>query len=114
MSSAERGAALLEVLAAVVILTVAGLGLVELVAMQARVTATAAERERELWDEERLLAAHTLLAANELDLRLGSREAGPYVVTVQRPEAGLYRIAVARSAAPDVEDIVTVAYRRAR
>lgn len=114
MSAAERGGALLEVLVAVVILSGAGLGLVELVTMHSRATATAAARERELRDQERLLAAHTLLAANELDLRLGSRDLGPYVVTVQRPESGLYRIAVARGAAPHVEDIVTVVYRRTR
>lgn len=114
MSGAERGAALLEVLAAMVILSVAGLGLVEMVTMHASATAAAAQRERELWDEERLLAAHSLLAAWDLDLRLGAREVGAYIVSVQRPEPALYRIAIARAAAPWVEDLVTVVYRRAR
>jgi type II secretory pathway component PulJ len=112
VKSPERGVALLEVLAALAILSVAGLGLIELVGMQARAAATAAERERELWDQERLVAAHVLLAARDLDLRLGGREVGPYVVIVQRPERDLYRIAVARRGTPGVEDLATAVYRR--
>jgi len=108
---AERGVALLEVLAATVILTVAGLALVELVSGATRAVATAGARERELADEERLLAAHALLSRRDLDQRLGVREIGPYVVGVQRPEPSLYRIALGRAASPAVEDLVTVVHR---
>lgn len=111
---AERGVTLLEVLAAVVILGVAGLGLVELVTGGTRAIAAAREREQELADEERLLAAWSLLTARELDQRLGWRDAGPYRVGVQRPERGLYRIAIARAHAPEVEELVTVVYREVR
>lgn len=111
-SSHERGAVLLEVVAALAVLSLAGLALLELVAGYARAMATSVARERELWDEERLLTAYALLQASDLDLRLGSRMTGPYVVTVQRPESNLYRIAVSRTATPQVEDLVTVAYRR--
>ncbi len=110
----ERGVALLEVLAAVVILGVAGLAFVELVAGGTRAVAIARERERELADEERLLAAWTLLKQGELDQRIGERAVGPYVVRVQRPERGLYRIAIERNEAPGVEDLVTVVYREVR
>jgi hypothetical protein len=107
----DRGVALLEVLAAVVILGVAGLALVELVAGGIRAVAVARDRQRELADEERLLTAWSLLKREELDQRIGERLVGPYVVRVQRPERGLYRLAVGRSVAPEVEDLVTVVYR---
>ena len=107
----ERGVALLEVLAAVAILGVAGLALVELVAGGTWAVAVARDRERELADEERLLTAWSLLKREELDQRIGERAVGPYVMRVQRPERGLYRLAVARSVAPGVEELVTVVYR---
>lgn len=107
----DRGIALLEVLAAVVILGIAGLALVELVAGGTRAVAFARERERELADEERLLTAWSLLTRGELDQRIGSRDVGRFRVSVQRPERGLYRIAIARMGAPGVEELVTVVYR---
>ena len=102
---------MLEVLAAVVILGVAGLALVELVAGGTRAVAVARDRERELADEERLLTAWSLLKREELDQRIGERVVGPYVMRVQRPERGLYRLAVERKTAPGVEELVTVVYR---
>ena len=111
MRRAERGVALLEVLAATVILTVAGLALVELVLGATQAVTTARARERELADEERLLAAYTLLGRSDLDLRLGENAVGPYAVSVQRPERVLYRVALARATNPAVEDLVTVVHR---
>lgn len=99
----ERGVALLEVLAAVMILGIAGLSLIELTAGGMRATSAARARERDLADAERLLAAHTLLTRAELDQRLGDRQVGPYVVNIRRPERELYRIAIA--------DLVTVVHR---
>ena len=96
--------------AAVAILGVAGIALVELVASGTRSVAVAAARERELADEERLLTAYTLLKREELAIRFGDRVVGPYVVNVQRPERGLYRVAIRREAS-EVEDLVTVVYR---
>lgn len=107
----DRGFALIEVLAAVAILGVAGLALVELVAGGTRAVTVARQRERELADEERLLTAWSLLKREELDQRIGDRVVGPYVMRVQRPERGLYRLAVERQAAPGVEELVTVVYR---
>lgn len=111
MSLGRRGIALLEVLAALVILTIAGLAMIELVTQGARTAATARAREEEQADEDRLLTATTLLIRNDLDVRIGDRAVGPYVVTVGRPEPTLYRIAVGRSEAPGVEDLVTVVFR---
>lgn len=106
----RRGIALLEVLVAVAILGVATLSLLELVGAGIRAVAVARERERELADEERLLAAYTLLTRGDLDRRLGDRAVGPYIAIVQRPERTLYRVALRRSMA-EIEDLVTVVYR---
>lgn len=111
MRRGDRGVALLEVLVALVILTTAALSLVELVDAGTRAVAEARVRERETADEERLLNAFTLLDRTDLDRRIGRRAIGPYVADVQRPEGALYRIALARQAAPEVEDLVTVVYR---
>jgi type II secretory pathway component PulJ len=111
LTSDKRGVALLEVLAAILILAAAGLGLVALVSAGTRAVTTARARERELADEERLLAAYTLLTRSDLDRRIGRREVGPYLADVQRPEQTLYRIALLRHEAPEVEDLVTVVYR---
>jgi prepilin-type N-terminal cleavage/methylation domain-containing protein len=111
MHSAERGVALLEVLAALVILSIAALGFVDLVGAGTRAVATARARERELADEERLLSAYTLLTRGDLDRRLGRREVGPYMVEVQRPERTLYRVSLALKESPSHEDLVTVVYR---
>lgn len=111
MFSNERGVVLLEILVALTILSVAGLGLVELVTGNLRAVAIAVERERELADVERLLTAYTLLTRPDLDIRLGTTEIGAYVVSVQRPERELYRIAVGRVETPAVEDLVTVVFR---
>lgn len=118
MRNAEReartgrsGAALLEVIAAVTILATAGLSLVALTGQGVRAVREAAERELELADVERLLTAHTLLTREDLDIRLGTRERGPYLVEIQRPAPALYRIAIRRRAVPEVEELVTVVYR---
>jgi hypothetical protein len=101
----ERGVVLLEVLAALMILGTAALALVELESAGLRATAAARDRELELTDVDRLMVAYTLLNRPELDQRLGDRTVGRYVVNVQRPERGLYRIAVG--------SLITVVYRPA-
>jgi hypothetical protein len=110
----ERGIALLEVLAAITILSIAGLSMIELVTQGTATAVTERARETEQMDQDRLLAATTLLTRNDLDIRIGRRPVGPYVVTVARPEHTLYRIAVARESAPDVEDLVAVVFRAVR
>lgn len=108
----ERGIALLEVLVALAILSGAGLVLLDLVSSGLRAERDARERERTLAAEERVLTALTLLKRNELDLRLGRHPIGELVVDIQRPEPTLYRIALVQATSPEVEDLVTVVYRR--
>jgi hypothetical protein len=109
---AERGVALLQALVALTILSVAGLVLLNLVASGLRAERDARERERTLTVEDRVLVALTLLKRNELDLRLGRHPIGELVVDIQRPEPTLYRIALVQASSPDVEDLVTVVYRK--
>ena len=111
MRRRERGVVLVEVLAATLILATAGLGLAELVGSGLRAVQTAAARERELADEERLLAAYALLTRADLERRVGLARVGPYEVSVERPEGTLYRIALSRGETRGVEDLVTVVYR---
>lgn len=112
MRRTERGVALLEALVALAILSGVGLGLVELVSAGLAAERDARERERVLAVEGRLLTALTLLTREDLDRRLGRHPIGDLIAEVARPEPTLYRIALARASAPDVEDLVTVVYRR--
>jgi len=111
VSGDRRGAALLEVLAAVAVLAFAGVGFLELVGAHTRATGEAVERENEQADEDRLLSAWVLLTREDLELRLGTTRTGPYLVTVHRPETMLFRISIARTSSPEVEDLVTMVYR---
>jgi len=98
----NRGATLIEVLVALVILAVVGMSLLCLANEALRLSSSAREKEYSLVDQERLLTAYALLTRHELDQRLGERRIGPYLVTVQRPEPTLYRISVG--------ELVTVTY----
>jgi len=108
----DRGVVLLEVLVAIVILATAGVAMVTTVTEALRAERDARARETTLATEERLLAALTLLKRTELDQRIGRRQIGEFVVDVQRPERTLYRIALLQTESPQVEDLVTVVYRR--
>jgi type II secretory pathway pseudopilin PulG len=111
VSGSERGIALLEVLVAVMILGITGVSFLELVTAGTRAVGVARERERVMADEERLMAAYTLLSHSDLDRRLGQRQVGPYLVRVQRPERSLYRIALGIKGTATQEDLVTVVFR---
>lgn len=108
----EHGIALLEVLVALAILSGAGLALLDLVSSGVRAERDARERERTLAVEERVLTALTLLKRKELDVRLGRHPIGELITDIERPEPTLYRIAVVQATSPEVEDLVTVVYRR--
>lgn len=107
----SRGVVLLEVLVAVVVLAMAGIGLVELVGSGLQAARRARQRETTLATEERLLAALTLLNRKELDQRIGRWQIGEFIADVQRPERTLYRVALLQEQSPQVEDLVTVVYR---
>jgi hypothetical protein len=107
----KRGAVLLEVLVALVILSTAGMELLEIVTVALSAERDARDRESTLAVEERLLSAHTLLNRGELDQRIGRRQIGEFIVEVQRPARTMYRIALLQETSPHVEDLVTVVYR---
>jgi len=108
----DRGMALLEVLVALAILSGAGLALLDPVTAGLRAERESRERERVLAVEDRVLTALTLLTRTELDRRLGRHPIGELMADIQRPERTLYRIALAQQQSPEVEDLVTVVYRR--
>ena len=112
MLRSDRGIALLEVLVALAVLSGAGLALLDLITGGLHAERDARERERVLAVEERVLTAFTLLKRDELDRRLGRHPIGELVVEIQRPERTLYRIAVSQQESSQVEDLVTVVYRR--
>lgn len=103
------GFSLLEVVIALSVLAIAGLGLVELVAQAIRSGHHALTLERVTTDQDRLLAAWTLLDRRDLESRAGSHVVGPYVVRVTRLDWSLYRIDV--GAIQSVPDLTTVVYR---
>jgi len=103
--------ALLEVLVALLILSLAGLAAVELVTAALHGEHEAAARERALATAERVLAAATLLTKSELDIRIGKSSVGDLLIDIRRPEQTLYRIAVLQRESPEVEELVTVVYR---
>jgi len=107
----ERGTTLLEVLAALAILATGGVALVSTLGAGLRAELHAAAEEGATDAASRLLAATSLLSRADLDRRLGARPVGEFIVTVQRPEPTLYRVAVAERSAPKTELVVTVVYR---
>jgi type II secretory pathway pseudopilin PulG len=112
MPRGNRGIALLEVLVALAIMSGAGFALLDLVTAGLRAERDARERERVLTVEDRVLTALTLLKREEFDRRLGRHPIGELIADIERPERTLYRIALAQHQSPDVEDLVTVVYRR--
>lgn len=106
----ERGAVLLEVLIAVVVLVTAGLAFIETAAHAVRAAERLTATEQRLLDEDRLLTAYALLDRRDLERRVGWHLVGPYVVTVRREGFELFHVAVGSpDAAPEFE---TVLYRR--
>lgn len=111
MQPNERGMTLIEVLAALVLLTTAGIALIGTLGAAVRAERQAEAEERATDGASRLLAALSLLSRADLDRRLGERTVGQFVIRVQRPEPVLYRVSLADPAAPAVELLATVVYR---
>ncbi len=111
MRRGERGAVLLEVLVALTLLLVSGASVVSLLSAALQSEVALAEREATLRDGDRVLASLALLSKVDLDRRLGTHRAGPFVADVRRPEPGLYRIALREADSAAVELLVTVVYR---
>jgi hypothetical protein len=99
-------------MAAVAILTLAGMSFLVLVVAVADAQARQTARERELRLAERVLTATVLLTQRELDQRLGVRTVEDLLVFVDRPEPFLYRVGVSNAARPAAELLATLVYRR--
>lgn len=106
----DSGMALLEALVALAILAAAGLSTIGMLRQALDNERRMGEREHHADRADRVLAAMSLLTAKDLDRRLGRHRVGQFLVTVQRPGALLYRIAVSDTASAD-ELLVTVVYR---
>ena len=104
------GAALLEVLVALAILSIAGVALVGVLGENLRALDRAHERDREVSAAASFLDAVSLWPREDLDRRLGWREQGPWKLRIDRPESDLYVIALADSTARR-EILRTVLYR---
>ncbi len=111
MIQTDRGIALLEVLIALAILSIGGLATVAVVDSAIRSQADMALRENETATASRVLAALSLLKANELTQRLGNHDIGEFVADISRPEPALFRIGLSEERAPEAEILVTVVYR---
>lgn len=107
----ERGAALLEAIMALAIVTSAGAALAVLVDAAGHALQSALEAERTLERAGRRLAGVAVLDRRELHRRIGSHGDGEFVVSVSRPDPALFRIAVASVEAPARELLVTVVHR---
>jgi len=110
----RAGATLLEVLVALAILGIAGIGALQEIATATSHFRSASRAEREVEEANRVLSAWTLLSQEELDQRLGRQAVGEFVVDTQRPEVSLYRIGIALARASDRELLSTVVYRGGR
>ena len=106
----RRGAALFEAIVALAIVATAGVSAARFVVEAIHAEAALARREEDQFEADRLLAATSMLRAEELAQRLGARNVGDFVVDVQRPKPELYRIAVGDEGG--IELLVTVVYRR--
>lgn len=105
------GVVLVEVLIALVILAAAGVSTISYVATLMLDRDRIEQREEELYAAESTLMLHAVLTAPELVQRIGARVVGSHLVTVERPQAELFRIAVSLLEAPDTELVVTVVFR---
>lgn len=107
----RRGSALIEVLVALVILAAAGVSTMSYLSAFLDAQARVQLREVESLRAERLLAATALLNREDLDVRLGLRQVGDFLISVNRPAPSLYRIAVSAGGQPETELLVTVVFR---
>ena len=94
---ARRGAALLEALVAVVILTTAGTAVVGLAIESGRVAERARATETELRRADAFFELVTLWPREDLDRHLGEHQQGPWRLRVDRVSPRLYALTLADS-----------------
>jgi type II secretory pathway pseudopilin PulG len=94
-----RGTALLEVIVALTILTVAGLSAMVMANQATVAVAQARDADRETRRASGFLDAIALWPRTDLDRHLGDRREGAWILTVDRPFSTLYTVAL--RASPD-------------
>lgn len=94
----RRGAVLLEAIAALAILSTAGLAAVALVGQGADSVRRALAADAELREASAFFHAVALWTREDLDRRLGDRPQGRWRLIVQRPAPALYEVVLADSA----------------
>lgn len=109
-----RGAVLLEALAALLVVAVAGSALLMQASAHVDAYQMVRDREREVARAAQVLAETALLDREALVMHLGRRSRGGFSVTVSRPRSDLFRVAVARADAPDAELLATALHRPRR
>lgn len=88
----RRGAALLEVLVALVIITTAGASVAALASETARAVSHARDAESEMERAEAFFEEVTLWPRDDLDRHLGNREQGPWRLDVEHVAPTLYSL----------------------
>ena len=109
----ERGAALLEVLVALVLITTSGLATIGALDAALRDAIALEAIEAQQQHANALLQDYSLLSRGDLDQRIGEQHVGPLFVRVTRPQRALYRVAVGELTHPDRELLATVLLRTA-
>jgi type II secretory pathway pseudopilin PulG len=89
-AKSRRGAVLLEAMVALVILASAGIVVVSLAAESARAVERARNAEKELRAANAFFSAVALWPRSDLDLHLGDRHQGRWIMRVDRPRPNLY------------------------
>lgn len=109
---AHPGVALLDAIVAVAVLATMATAALGLSAESVRALSLALATERENQEANAFLHAVALWDAATLDQRLGTRRQGPWLLQIERPNTGLYTVALADSAGARTI-LATVLYRSA-
>lgn len=104
---------LLEVLVALLIVSIMGVAVVGLLSTTVRAADRMSRDEDRMLSAHRVLLQYTLMSERELAQRIGTRQVGDARIEVTRPRPAVYRIAVADTTAGFPELLVTLLYRPA-
>jgi type II secretory pathway component PulJ len=88
----RAGAALLEVIIAMTLLTIGGLGVAEGIVRATHHLERSRRQEAEMREASRFMQAVALWPRADLDRRLGRRQQGPWYLRVDRLSAYLYEL----------------------
>ena len=92
---ARRGSLLLEVIAALTLLAIAGLSLLELALQSIRTVGAAHDRAKDMLLANRFLESVALWTTADLNRHLGRRQEGPFIMNVERLSPTVYHITLA-------------------